>query len=247
MEKPRQQRADHTNIKEDGAKEARKTIPFVVFLPQGDPRVASHGGAPMKLLWLTLVAGLTVVAFLSGGQEPGKATKQDPQEKFEPRGAPGAGQKYLQQYVGDFDVVKTLSFRGDPVRSTGTCKQHMVQDGRFLQSDFTFEGAGGKTTGMGLIGFESGTRLFTSIWIDSRQTKMSLRQSKTAFDGKEIVLHSRPLAEDGKAGRQSKTVTRLQDGGYKIVHQQYNQAADGTERVVMELVLIRKAAAPAGK
>src|SRR5262249_50595517 len=131
----------------------------------------------MRLAWTTLAVGIAAIALLSGGQDPAKGQKKDPQERFEPRGAPGAGQKYLEKYVGDFDVVKTLSFREDqPVRSTGTCKQTMVQDGRFLQSDFVFEGQAGKTTGMGLIGFEGTTKLFTSIWIDSRQTKMSIRQ-----------------------------------------------------------------------
>ncbi len=199
----------------------------------------------MHFTWTALVAGMLAICFLAGGQEPGKGQKKDPQERFEPRGAPGAGQKYLLKYVGEFDVVKTLSFREDqPVKSTGTCKQTMVQDGRFLQSDFVFEGAGGKTTGMGLIGFEGNTKLFASVWIDSRQTKMSLRQSKTAFDGDQIVLFSRSPAEEGKAGRQSKTVTKLEEDGNKIVHRQYNIAQDGQERLVMELVLTRKAAAP---
>lgn len=195
----------------------------------------------MQITWTTLAVGIVASALLSGGQDPAKGQKKDPQERFEPRGAPGAGQKYLQKYVGDFDVVKTLSFREDqPVRSTGTCKQTMVQDGRFLQSDFVFEGQAGKTTGMGLIGFEGNTKLFTSIWIDSRQTKMSLRQSKTPFDGDQIVLFSKSLAEDGKAGRQSKTVTKMEDDGNKIVHRQFNMTPDGKERVVMELVLTRK-------
>ena len=200
----------------------------------------------MRFKLIALVAGMMAIGIVAGGQEPQKGQKKDPQERFEPRGAPGAGQKYLLKYVGDFEVVRTLSFREDqPVKSNGTCKQTMVQEGRFLQSDFVFEGAGGKTTGMGLIGFESNTKLFTSVWIDSRQTKMSLRQSKTPFDGEQIVLYSRSLAEDGKAGRQSKTITKLEDDGRKIVHRQFNMAQDGKERVVMELILTRKAAAAA--
>lgn len=198
----------------------------------------------MRFTWALLVSGIVAISCLAGGQERGKGQKKDPQERFEPRGAPGAGQKYLLKYVGDFDVVKTLTFREDqPVRSTGTCKQTMVQDGKFLQSDFTFEGAGGKTTGMGLIGFEGNTKLFTSVWIDSRQTKMSLRQSKTPFDGEEIVLFSRSLAENAKGGRQSKTVTKMEADGNKIIHRQFNMTPDGKERVVMELVLTRRGAA----
>jgi len=43
--------------------------------------------------------------------------------------------------------------------------------------DATFDGPGGKTTGTGLIGFEPETGKFTSVWIDSRQTRMSLRSA----------------------------------------------------------------------
>jgi hypothetical protein len=39
-------------------------------------------------------------------------------------------------------------------------------------------------------------------------------------------------------------VTKLEEDGNKIVHRQYNIAQDGKERLVMELVLTRKVAAP---
>ena len=81
---------------------------------------------------------------------------------------------------------------------------------------------------------------FDFIWIDSRQTRMSSRQSEQKFDGKEIVLFSKELG--GKAGRKSRTVTRLEDEGKKIVHRQFGINSDGTERLVMELVLTKTAA-----
>ena len=47
----------------------------------------------------------------------------------------------------------------------------------------------------------------------------------------------------GKDGRQSRTVTRLEEDGAKIVHRQYAVGPDGSERLVMELVMTRKPAA----
>jgi hypothetical protein len=70
---------------------------------------------------------------------------------------------------------------------------------------------------------------------------MSLRQSKDPFDGKEIVLYGRPLNDDGKAQRRSRTVTRLEEDGTKIVHHAYVTAADGKEHLFMELLMTRKA------
>lgn len=183
-------------------------------------------------------AALLLGAFLAG--RPCAAQKdKDPQSAVEPRSQPGAGQKFLEKFVGDWHVVKTFySPSGAAARTEGTCRQTMIHGGRFLQSDFTFQKDATKTTGLGLIGFEPQTGRFTSVWTDSRQTKMSLRQSKDAFDGSEIVLYSKSLADGGKE-RLSRTVTRLEDAGRRIVHRQYNAGPDGKERLLMELVLTR--------
>ncbi len=170
-----------------------------------------------------------------------KDDKKDPLQSFEPRSKPGVGQKFLEKFVGDWDVEKTFHPRkGEPSKVTGTCKQSMIHDGRFLQSEFTFKSDAGKTTGLGLIGFEPETGHFTSIWTDSRQTRMSARQSEEKFDGEQIVLFAKEFG--GKEGRRSKTVTRLEDDGKKIVHRQYAVEAGAPDRLVMELVMTKKPA-----
>jgi hypothetical protein len=168
--------------------------------------------------------------------------KKDPQSSYEPRSKPGAGQKLLEKYVGDWQVIKTFYPRtGAPFRMTGTCRQRMIHDGRFLQSDFIFDGGGTKTTGLGLIGFDTETDKFTRVWTDSRATKMSFRQSQDPFDGAEIVLQGRGLGNDSKTQRPSRTVTRLEDEGRRLVHRQFGRDAAGNERLVMELLLTRQA------
>jgi hypothetical protein len=186
---------------------------------------------------------LLAVAWLTTAAEP--QDKKDPQSSFEPRSLPGAGQKFLAKFVGDWDVAKAFYPRtGDPVRQKGECKQTLEHAGHFLRSEFVFGQGDAKTTGTGLIGFEPETGRFTSVWVDSRQTRMSLRQSQDKFNGEEIVLYSRSLQEGGPEARRSRTVTRLEDDGRKIVHRQYTAGPDGKERLVMELVLTRKAEAP---
>lgn len=193
-----------------------------------------------------VLSAIGVVALLGGGQPPA-VEKKDPQSAIEPRSGPGAGQKFLERFVGDWEVVKTFHPRaGGPVTTKGTCRQTMVHGGRFLQSEFVFDGPGGRATGTGTIGFEAETGLFTSVWVDSRSTRMSFRKSKDKFDGAQIVLFSRSLEET--EGRKSRTVTRLEDGGKKIVHRQYSPSSDGKERLVMELILTpAPPARPAGR
>jgi hypothetical protein len=198
---------------------------------------------------LIMVVTLWLIGLPTPAQDKKEPDKKDPMNAFEPRSKPGIGQKFLEKFVGDWQVVKTYypPSGGIPVRQDGECRQTMMHGGRFLQSAFTFKQLDAKTTGTGLIGFEPETGLFTSVWIDDRQTKMSLRQSKEKFNGEEIVLYSKSLKEGAKE-RSSRTVTRLEDGDRKIVHRQYNLSQSGQERLVMELILTRKEkAAPEAK
>jgi hypothetical protein len=187
---------------------------------------------------------LSVVAlacFLTGADTPPRAPK-DPQSSYEPRSGPGAGQKFLAKFVGDWDVVKTFYPRsGAPARVTGECRQTMIHDGRFLQSDFVFGPPGAQTTGRGVIGFEAETGRFTSVWTDSRSTRMSLRQSQDPFNGQQIVLYGRSLGNEGQGPPRSRTVSRLEENGRKLVHRQFAIGPEGKERLVMELTMTRKA------
>ncbi len=166
---------------------------------------------------------------------------KDPQSTFEPRSAPGAGQKLMEQFIGEWNVVKTISPPGkDPVITSGTCSQTMMHGGKFLRSEFLFhEKDGTDTNGLGILGYEAKTDLFTSVWTDSRSTRMSLRQSQGKFDGTRIMLHSKAL-EGNPEARKSHTIAQLEEGGRKLVHRQYNPGPDGKEFVIMELMMTRQ-------
>jgi hypothetical protein len=190
----------------------------------------------MKVLETMIVSWLLTAAAIVCAQDSKEA-----QSSFEPRSATGLGQKYLAKFVGDWEVTKVFYPRtGEPIRTTGQCRQTMIQDGKFLQSDFVFQQGERKTTGTGVIGFEPDSGRFTSFWVDSRQTRMSARQSREPFDGDKIVLYSLSLDADAKDSRRSKTISQLEDHGRKLIHRQYTLGAGGEERLIMELVMARK-------
>lgn len=195
-----------------------------------------------------VLGALSMIVMVGGAGQPPQGQK-DPQSTYEPRSNPGAGQKFLERFVGDWEVDKAFFPRtGDPVRMKGTCRQTMIHEGRFLKSEFVFRHNGAQSTGLGIIGFETQTGAFTSVWTDSRATRMSLRQSEGPFNGQEIVLFSRSLKDNEKGPPRSKTVTRLEENGRKIIHRQYALGADGKYRLMMELVMTRKPeTAPAGR
>jgi hypothetical protein len=199
----------------------------------------------MKIVRIALGAAVVAAMGLSlaaADPAPQKGPRKDPQASYEPRSGPGEGQKYLQRFVGKWTVVKTFYPRnGDPSVAKGDCVQTMINDGRFLKSEFTLHAEAGDTTGFGLIGFEPETGKFTSVWADSRQTRMSFRQGNEPFDGKEIHLVAATVDPSAKPPRPSHTVSRISDDGNTITHKQFASGADGKDRLMMELVLMRKA------
>src|SRR5579884_3119270 len=166
---------------------------------------------------------------------------QQNQNQYEPPSLPGAGQKLLAQFTGEWDVVKTFFPRtGKPIVSKGTCSQYMVHDGKFLQSEFTFFNPDGtKSTGTGISGFDPKTNRFTTVWYDSRQTTMSIRQSDGAFDGRDIVLWATPLDPD-RPGRRTVARAHLEENGRVLLHRHFAIDDQGHERLVIELRMRRK-------
>jgi len=186
---------------------------------------------------LLLVASFAIVEPLRSQS----ASRKDPQSAYEPRSGPGAGQKFLERLAGEWDVVKTFYPRsGAPVRTSGTCSQKMIHEGRFLLSDFAFEQDGPRTTGLGLIGYDTSTGRFTSVWTDSRSTRMSLRSSREPFNGTEIVLYAAVLGENSPTLPRSRTVSSLEDNERRLVHRQYTTTPAGKDRLIMELIMTRR-------
>jgi len=166
---------------------------------------------------------------------------QQTHNQYEPANAPGAGQKLLAQMAGDWDVVKTFfPANGKPIVTKATCKQYMIQDGRFLQSDFTFVNSDGTTsTGTGISGFDPKTNRFTTVWYDSRQTTMSIRQSDGTFDGKNIVLWATALDTE-RPGRKTVARAHLEEDGRLLLHRHFLVDEKGNERMMIELQMTRK-------
>ena len=116
----------------------------------------------------------------------------------------------------------------------------MIQDGKFLQSDFTFFNSDGtKSTGTGISGFDSKTNRFTTVWYDSHQTTMSIRQSDGTFDGKNIILWTTPLDPD-RPGRKTVARARLEEDGHVLLHRHFLIDDKGNERMMIELRMTRK-------
>jgi Protein of unknown function (DUF1579) len=141
------------------------------------------------------------------------AIAQQSHNQYEPPNGPGAGQKLLAQFAGDWDLVKTFFV--------------------FIGVDET------KSTGTGISGFDDQTNRFTTVWYDSRQTTMSIRQSDGTFDGKNIVLWATALDPD-RPGRKTVARAHLEEDGRVLLHRHFLIDDKGEERMMIELRLTRK-------
>ena len=169
------------------------------------------------------------------------ALAQQTQKQYEPPNPAGAGQTLLAQFTGAWDVVKSFfPSNGNQIVTEGTCKQYMIQDGKFLQSDFTFFNPDRtRSTGTGISGFDSKTHRFTTVWFDSRQTTMSIRQSDGTFDGKNIVLWSTPLDPE-RPGRKTVVRAHLEEGGRLLLYRHFLINEKAEERMIFEMRMTRK-------
>src|SRR5262245_5257029 len=63
-----------------------------------------------RIVFCALLILAVVVLLAAAGQPPDKkdekkTDKKDPQAAFEPKSKPGAGQKFLERFVGEWDVA----------------------------------------------------------------------------------------------------------------------------------------------
>jgi len=196
--------------------------------------------------WITAILLIATVAVVGSPTNAdvalvGVLVAQQTHKQYEPANAAGAGQKLLAQFVGEWDVVKTFfPMNGKPMVTKATCKQYMVQEGKFLQSDFTFFNSDGtQSTGTGISGFDPKTNRFTTVWYDSRQTTMSIRQSDGTFDGKNIVLWATALDQE-RPGRKTVARAHLEEDGRLLLHRHFLIDDKGNERMMIELRMTRK-------
>ncbi|HEX4438810.1 MAG TPA: DUF1579 family protein [Thermoanaerobaculia bacterium] len=198
----------------------------------------------MKTSRIAAAAAVLLTVAAAGLAQDAKtaAPRKDPQAQFEPPIGPGAGQAFLKTFEGEWSVERNFypPGGGAPRKASGEASQKMVQDGRFLESNFTFHQDGKDSTGTGISGFDPKSGLFTTFWYDSRSTDFSVRQSRDPFDGMQIVLYSVSLKGSHGEGHESRTVSFLEDNGKRLIHRQYNMGPDGKEHVLMELILTKK-------
>jgi hypothetical protein len=165
------------------------------------------------------ILSITVAAPLGAGD---KKKEDGPQR--------GPEHKFLDSLAGKYDAKVKLYFPDPtkPSESIGTMSRKMILDGNILQESFKGEFAGKPFAGIGMVGFDSNRKKFTSTWADSMSTSITIMRctwdaEKKTFTsvGEEIepkskkMIKMRDVLTIVSADEQTFEMFRLQEGETK--------------------------------
>lgn len=112
----------------------------------------------------------------------------------------GPEHKRLEMLVGTWNAkVRDYEPGKPPVESSGTMVRTMIFGGRYLKEDFKASIAGSPFQGMGLIGYDSMSRRYVSVWLDSSSTDMLISFGGAYNDAtKTFTYESEQVDPDGR-------------------------------------------------
>jgi hypothetical protein len=160
-------------------------------------------------------------------------------QKMRELGTPGAPHRQLAAMEGNW-TTKTLSWESPdlpPRKSTGTSRQKMILDGRFLQNVETGDMMGTPYTGIGITGFDNSTRKFVTLWMSSTSTAV-FHVEGTASDDRTVIYQSRPM-DTPMGSMKFRIVTHMiDDDHYRF--EMYGSGESGRENKMMETLYSRQ-------
>ncbi len=152
-------------------------------------------------------------------------------------GKPGPSHKILNGLVGDWDVeITSLSAPSAvPDRSKGSSHTSWILGDRFLEERFHGEGY----EGLGLMGYDRGAKLFSTMWMDSLTTAMAV--SRGEFSPATNIFDLYGEVYDPLLGRPKETHTQIaivSPNEYEV--RMLDAAPNGERFYTLKLVYRRK-------
>lgn len=149
----------------------------------------------MTILWAvfgSLVLCMTGCAIRSGDRSDGVSAVGLTPSQWSALSKPGTSHSLLAPFVGEWNV--RLTFWSGPQSkasvSTGTSTISWILGKRFVQERFQGEAGGEAFDGMGLMGYDNGSRAFKTIWLDSLNTAMTMASGRYVPESNTFELTS---------------------------------------------------------
>ena len=154
---------------------------------------------------------------------------------FAEYGTPGEAHKAMGNLVGTWDA-KVVSYM-DPAKPTeekATAVYKMIMDGRYLVEEVESQFMGEPFKGMGIYGYDNGSKQYVSTWVDSMGTGIMTGTGTSADGGKTINWTSTgfdPMV--GKVQTYRSVMHKMSDDQYHF--EMFGNGPDGKEMKMMEI------------
>jgi len=143
------------------------------------------------MIWISLVLS-ACAGRLGADKSDGVSAVGLSPEEWAALSKPGATHRLLDSIVGDWDV--TLTFWSDPrsagKSSSGRSQISWVLGKRFIQEHFSGTIIGEEYRGIGIMGYDNGSRRFKTVWADSLNTALTTSYGSFDSDTNTLLLES---------------------------------------------------------
>ena len=156
--------------------------------------------------------------------------------------APNENHLVLQQFVGDWEYTGTFKMSHDaPIQTmTGTMKNTMVHDGRFLKQVIEGPWMGAKFEGWGFTGYDNVKEEYVAMWLDNMAT--GIMASSGDYDASTKTLNLKgehSCAMSGEKDRYYRSEWIILDDDHSV-YKSYTLNPKGEEFMSMEIQYTRK-------
>ena len=152
---------------------------------------------------------------------------------------PGDAQKMMAKSAGEWkaEVTQYMDPGKPPMKSQASVHNEMILGGRYLTTHYNGSMMGMPFEGLGTIGYDNGTKMYNSTWIDNMGTGILSMQGTASADGKTIEFKGGgydPIQGKMVPMRQVNTFT---DENHQKI--EIYQSMSGKEMKVMDIMLSR--------
>lgn len=151
-----------------------------------------RSGPGLSGLIVMILALNACTSHFGSGERVGVSAVGLSPEQWAALSRPGPAHRLLDNLVGEWDV--SLTFWSDPksagASSIGRSQIAWVLGKRFVQEQFSGTIAGEEYSGVGIMGYDNGSRSFKTVWADSQNTALTTSSGTLDSSTNTLLLES---------------------------------------------------------
>jgi len=152
---------------------------------------------------------------------------------------PGMPQQMMAKSAGEWkaEVMQFTDPSQPPMRSMAAVHNEMILGGRYLSTKYNGNMMGMPFEGQGTMGYDNGTKMYYSTWVDNMGTGISYMKGNMSADGKTLELKGSSFDPTQNKEVMMRQVTTFIDDNHQKM--EFYSTMNGKEVKMMEMNLSR--------